>query len=247
MPRKLGPVVLGDLVLAFGLLSRLPLPRVALDTTRSAQAAWAWPLVGLVVGGIGAGVAGIALGLGLPAAVAAALCLVAMALATGGLHEDGLADSADGLWGGQSSERRLEIMRDSRVGAYGVLALCLTMLLRFAAITALLEAGQWPVLLAAACLGRTAMIVLMIGLPPARPDGLSKSTGRPGREPVAIALMVTGVTAVLCGLPLIGWLAALALLGWIAWQAQSKLAGQTGDILGAGCLLCETAALIAAI
>ena len=239
--------VLGDLVLAFGLLTRLPLPRLDLDASRGATAAWTWPLVGAVVGGLGAGTGMLAMAAGLPASVAAALALIAMALATGGLHEDGLADTADGLWGGRDAARRLEIMRDSRIGAYGVLALGLLLLLRFAALAALLEAGQGLMLIAAAAVARGGMATMMALLPNARRDGLSQTTGRPGPGPVAGALGLSILAAMLTGLPLICWLAAGLVLGWLAWQAIRKIGGQTGDILGAGCLLAETAALSAAI
>lgn len=238
---------MGDLVLALGLLTRLPLPRFAPDNSRSADAAWAWPIVGVIVGAIGAGTGSAAMAAGLPPMVAAALASVAMALTTGGLHEDGLADSADGLWGGQTRARRLEIMRDSRVGAYGMLALGLILLLRFAALSALFDSGNWPAVLAAATMGRAAMAVLMAGLPPARADGLSRSIGRPGRWPMACALGISTVTAIICGLSVIPWIAMAFVLGWLAWQARRKLGGQTGDILGAGCLLCETAVLLTAI
>ena len=170
-----------------------------------------------------------------------------MALATGGLHEDGLADTADGLWGGRDTARRLEIMRDSRVGAYGVLALGLMLLLRFAALAALFEAGQALLLIAAAAVARFGMAAMMALLPNARRDGLSQATGRPGPVPVAGALGLSILAAMLTGLPLICWLAAGLTLGWLAWQATRKIGGQTGDILGAGCLLAETAALTAAI
>ena len=238
--------IIGDLVLGFGLLTRLPLPRFDLDPRRSAAAAWSWPLVGAVIGGIGAGTGALAMAAGLPAPVAAALTLIAMAMATGGLHEDGLADTADGLWGGRDAAHRLEIMRDSRVGAYGMLALGLTLLLRFAPLSALLEAGQALLLIAAAALARGCMVAMMAVLPNARADGLSHQTGRPGPVPVACALGLSILAAILIGLPLICWLAAGLTLGWLAWQAMRKIGGQTGDILGAGCLLAETAILATA-
>jgi len=129
-----GPIRTGDIPAAIGLLSRLPVPvDTDLATRRGARAAWAYPLAGLVVGALAGLVAQVALWLGLPPSIAALLALAAMIAITGALHEDGLADSADGLWGGWDRARRLEIMKDSRIGTYGVLALGLTLLLRAAA------------------------------------------------------------------------------------------------------------------
>lgn len=236
-----------DLLLAAGLLTRFPLPSWELDGTRTATAAWAWPLIGACLGALGAAVGGIALWAGLPPLVAAALAMIAMAMATGGLHEDGLADTADGLWGGMTLARRLEIMRDSRVGAYGVLALVLMMGLRLAVIAALADTGNLGLLVAAGALSRFGMGAMMAALPPARLDGLSKGTGQPPRASVAVALAVAALASIVAGLPLISWIAAASVLIWLGWQARSKLGGQTGDILGAGCLLAETAALIAAL
>ena len=127
-----------DLPLALSLLSRLPVP---VDHSRAgeraATAAWAYPLVGAGLAGLTGGLAWALSAAGLPPGPAAGLVLVAQVMLTGALHEDGLADSADGLWGGWERERRLEIMRDSRIGAYGVLALGLSLLLRWACLVAM--------------------------------------------------------------------------------------------------------------
>jgi len=142
-----------DLTLALGLLTRLPIK--AEDATRGARAAWAWPLVGAVLGWLAALAGAAALALGLPAPVAAVLALVALVMVGGGLHEDRLADTADGLWGGWTRETRLEIMRDSRTGSYGVIALVLGLGLRALALTAILTDGA---LAAAAALIVAAMV-----------------------------------------------------------------------------------------
>jgi hypothetical protein len=127
---------LGDVIAACGLLTRLPLPQRAV--TAGPRAAWAWPVVGAVVGFLSAAAGALALWLGLPVGVAAAVALATSAMVTGGLHEDGLADTADGLFGGWTRERRLEIMKDSRIGSYGMLALMITGLARWSALTALI-------------------------------------------------------------------------------------------------------------
>ncbi|WP_145103346.1 adenosylcobinamide-GDP ribazoletransferase [Cereibacter sediminicola] len=235
-----------DVLLALALLTRLPLRARSLPD-RGASAAWAWPLAGVAVGGLSALVAALSLAAGLPATVAAALALAAQALVTGAMHEDGLADTADGLWGGWTRERRLEIMKDSRTGSYGVAALMLVGLVRWSALAAALESGS-AVLVAAAVLSRVPMVVLMAWLPNARGAGLSQSLGRPDRRQarlavlvaLAVALLVSGPAALILGLAAASAALALGLV------ARAKIGGQTGDILGASQQLSEAAVFVAA-
>ncbi|WP_096785257.1 adenosylcobinamide-GDP ribazoletransferase [Rhodobacter sp. CZR27] len=238
---------LADVQLALALLTRLPLPARSLPD-RGARAAWAWPLSGVAVGGLAAAVAVLALGVGLPATVAAALALGMQALATGAMHEDGLADTADGLWGGWTRERRLEIMKDSRSGSYGVAALVLVGLVRWSALAAVLEAGSWGAVVAAAVLSRVPMVVLMAWLPNARGAGLSQSLGRPDRRQALVAAGVGLGVALAFGGPeaLVMAAAGAAAAGILGLVAQAKIGGQTGDILGASQQLSEAAALVAA-
>lgn len=236
---------LADITGALMLLTRLPVP-ARLPARHGAQGAWAWPLAGLAVGGIGAATAALAAPLGPP--IAAALALAAMAAATGGLHEDGLADTFDGLWGGQTPARRLEIMKDSHIGSYGVLALIFVTLIRWQALAALLAADQWGGLLAAACLARAPMAVISAALPNARKRGLSAMTGRPAAgtaaAAAALALMIALITT---SAPLtMALAAALAALG-LAAVARARIGGQTGDILGASQQFAEAAALAACV
>lgn len=231
-----------DLLAALGLLTRLPVP----DTgPPNPAAAWAWPVAGGLVGALAALAGAVALTLGVVPGVAAALAMGVTAALTGGLHEDGLADCADGFWGGHDRARRLEIMKDSRVGSYGVLALGLVLLARWAALTALVEGGHWGALIAAEALSRTAMAGVMAGLPNARGRGLSASHGAPEGETVAIA---TALALGLAGM-LAGWaapamaLAALAAAASVGAVARTKIGGQTGDVLGAA----QQMALVAAL
>jgi adenosylcobinamide-GDP ribazoletransferase len=235
---------LGDLIAAFGLLTRLPLPQRAV--TAGPRAAWAWPLVGAVVGGLSAAAGALALWLGLPIGVAAAVALATSAMVTGGLHEDGLADTADGLFGGWTRERRLEIMKDSRIGSYGMLALLLITLMRWSAVTALIAAGQhWAGLIAAGALSRAPMAVLIAALPNARGAGLSHSTGAPPTGAVAAAALIATIFAVLCtGFGFLGIVALAAVTTFaLARLARNRIGGQTGDVLGASQQLAEAAAL----
>lgn len=234
-----------DIAEALALLTRLP---VRAGFSRGAAAAWAWPLAGVAVALV-AGVAGwIALRLGLPPGVSAGLVLAAQILATGAMHEDGLADSADGLWGGHDVARRLEIMKDSAIGSYGVLALGLSLILRWAALSAILSTGAlFAPLIAAAALSRAPMAVLAAVLPNARGAGLAASVGRPQSSTAALAVGVAVLIALVC--PGVGLLAPLlwAALTTIAAAAiaKAKIGGQTGDILGAAEQLAEIATLAA--
>ncbi len=238
-----------DLAAALGLLTRLPVPLdFARAQARGAKAAWAWPVAGLVVGAVGAVAGGLALWLGAGPGAAAALALGAQMAVTGGLHEDGLADSADGLWGGHNRARQLEIMKDSRIGTYGVLALMIVTLLRWSALAQLFEAGSWAALLAAGALSRAPMAALMAALPNARGSGLAQSVGRPGGATVALGAAL----ALACGLAMLGaaglwaalWVAGIGLA--VGAVARAKIGGQTGDILGAAQQLAEAAVLTVA-
>lgn len=236
-----------DVLAALGLLTRLPVP---LDghraQARGAAAAWAWPLAGVAVGVLGAGAGWLATGLGLAPAAASAIVVGTQMMVTGALHEDGLADTADGLWGGWDKPRRLAIMKDSRIGTYGVLALLIVTLLRWTALTGLFAAGTpWGALIAAGALSRATMPTLMAALPNARGTGLSQSVGRPGVATVALSLAVAaGCGMIALGLPVlwIGFWVGLTALA-LGLVARAKIGGQTGDILGASQQLAEAVVL----
>jgi len=237
----------GDIAVAAGLLSRLPLGKFFPDMPRAtADSAWAWPLIGALLGGLAGLVSLCAAWLGLPAPINAALSLATLIALTGALHEDGLADTCDGLWGGQSADRRLEIMKDSRVGTYGVLGLALSVLLRWSALGVLIQSGWiFTPLIAIGMLSRIPMVLLMASLKNVRSGGLAATTGRPEQK---TALAATGIGLALA-IALTGWASLIAAF-WIglgnialAAVAKQKIGGQTGDILGASQQISEIAAL----
>jgi len=237
--------VLPDLLSAAALLSRLPLPD---HRATGAASAWAWPLVGAALGALAALVATGALWLGITPGVAAALVLAASAMLTGGLHEDGLADTADGLFGGWTKARRLEIMKDSRIGSYGMLALMLVTLARWSALTALLVfGGHWAALVATGAVARAPMALMMALLPNARGEGFSHATGRPTQAValagLALALAISVGVAGWTGFLLLGVALVAAIL--MSILALRRIGGQTGDILGATQQLAEVACLAA--
>jgi adenosylcobinamide-GDP ribazoletransferase len=237
---------------SLGFSTRLPLaPAVSQTAKAVANAAWAFPVTGLVVGLIGALVYVLAHRLGLPAWPAAALSVAATLVVTGALHEDGLADTADGFGGGDTRQSKLDIMRDSRTGAYGVCALVLVLLLRIGALASFADAYAvvWA-LLASHCAARAAMVTMMWLLPPARSEGLSFEAGGPPGEGVAAAAAIAFVVLLVCLHPMRGFIAALVLIAavaLIAWLAMRQIEGQTGDVLGAVEQVGEVAVLLVAV
>jgi adenosylcobinamide-GDP ribazoletransferase len=228
----------GEIRTAVIFSTRLPLPAfAAAGEATIGQAIWALPLAGLLVGGAGAIVYAIAHRLGVPAWPAAALTVAATLVLTGCLHEDGLADTADGFGGGATRERKLDVMRDSRIGAYGVCALVVSILIRAGVLASLADPGSvaWA-LIAAHGAGRATLPVLMFLVPPARADGLSVTAGQPPREQ-AIAGAVLGIVILVVCLGLESALIAAVLLAFavavVARLSTAQIGGQTGDVLGA--------------
>ncbi|NCO87609.1 MAG: adenosylcobinamide-GDP ribazoletransferase [Rhodobacterales bacterium] len=238
----------GDLAAGLGLLTRLPV-RVdaATATARGAAAAWTWPLVGAVTAALATTTGMAALWLGLPTPLAAALVLATQIILTGAMHEDGLADSLDGLWGGWDKARRLAIMKDSHIGTYGVLGLGLGLLIRWQAVSLLLDAGALGAgLIGTAMLSRAAMVGVMAALPPAREGGLGHSVGRPAGGTTALACGLAVLCALLLpGLPAVALTLVTAITATLwATIARARIGGQTGDILGATQQLAEIALLV---
>jgi len=241
---------LAELAAAVALLTRLPVPKLSLPAPRGAESVWAYPLVGAMVGALGGGAYWLAAWLSLPPALAALCALAVMVVATGALHEDGLADFADGL-GGKTPERRLAIMRDHEIGTYGVIALLLSLAVRATAI-ALIAAPSvvLAALIATEAAGRLAAILLMAALPPARTDGLSASVGQPGAGMASVASLLTLAIAWLAlsfGAAMLLIVAAGVSAAGIGFLAQQRLGGQTGDVLGAACQVCQCLALMALV
>ena len=230
---------LAEVQLAFLMLTRLPVGRVEEPVPPMAHAGWAFPLAGLAVGAIGGLALWAALSAGLPAAIAAGLALAVAILATGALHEDGLADVADGFGGGQTRARKLEILRDSRIGAYGTLALILVLGLRWSAIAAVVDVDATlavAALVAIAVTSRAGLPAVLALLPPARTDGLGHaSAGAAGIRPVVAVLLGLAASGLLLG-PQAAAATALAqvvVVVALGWLAQRQIGGQTGDVLGA--------------
>ena len=234
-----------DFLAALGFLTRLPVPTD--NEPLRPDSVWAWPVAGACIGAV-AGLAALTVSVFADSgAVAAVTALAALMLLTGCLHEDGLADTADGLWGGHNPESRLAIMRDSRIGTYGAAVLILTAISRFAAIAEILDsANLLLILLAVGAVSRAVMLLTMHILPPARQDGLAAGIWPlPDRSVWAGCAAALGIAALLLGwqaLPMIA-VAALAAAA-LNLMVRRRVGGSTGDTLGATQQIGETACLL---
>ena len=227
-----------ELSVAFTFLTRLPVNHAApIGKGELSAALWCAPLVGIAVGLMGAFVYWLAQALNVPTLPAAALAVAATVLVTGALHEDGLADVADGFGGGGTRERKLEIMRDSRIGTFGVCALILSFMLRVSALTNLGDPGLVTiVLIAAHAAARAPIAAFMRRVPAAREDGMSADAGRPPQASAAAAILL-GLVPLTMALGFGAGAVAVALLAagfvFMAWLCKRQIGGQTGDVLGA--------------
>lgn len=249
-----------DLACGLSLLTRLPANWLAPPACRTgtqpwpmARSIWCWPLIATLIGGLTGCVLAALRMAHVPALAAAGLALACQTVLTGGLHEDGLADMADGC-GGTTPERRLTIMRDSHVGSYGVIALGLSLLIRTAALAALPVWAGIGACAVTACLARMAMLLVPALVPPARPDGLARMLYPLPMLPLGVAALMAVGAAI--GLPVmaegnnlpkvadfarifapLGIGCATAIL--VAAYARRLLGGFTGDVLGCCAVLAE--------
>lgn len=249
---------LDDIARATGFLSRLPMPARYFDGHDGSlsRAAGMFPLAGLVIA-LCPGLVVVALSwLGANTALTALIALIVLIAVTGALHEDGLADSADALGARGGRDHMLSIMKDSRIGAYGVLALMASFSLRAVALTIILSvAGGWNtflVLLAVAAASRAAMAWHWNELPPARHDGVAVAVGAPDTPAVKLAVgLGIGLFALLTlfSTGLIPTVLGLGLIALAAWQwtgtVRARLGGHTGDTIGATQQITETVSLAA--
>jgi adenosylcobinamide-GDP ribazoletransferase len=243
---------INDLKASVLFLTRLPFAReTPIRGADLARAVWAFPIAGVVVGVIGGFVYGLAHRFGLPPWPAAALAVAATLAATGALHEDGLADTADGFGGGGTRQGKLDIMRDSRIGSYGVCALTLSILLRTSALANLANpALVLAALIAAHGAARATLPVFMFLTPPARGDGLAFEVGTPPRWSVMIAGLLAILILAIClgvGLGIVALVLLIVVIALMAWLSLTQIGGQTGDVLGALEQVSEIVVLLVAL
>jgi len=228
----------GGFCRAASFLTRLPLSAAPAEAAAPlAEASWAFPLVGLVVGLLSGVAYAVAVRLSLPLLAAALLALGVSVRITGAMHEDGLADTADGLGGGADREAKLAIMRDSRIGSFGVLALIFSVGLRAAAIASIAASGEViAALIAAHAVARGFLPLVLRAQEPAREDGLGAEAGKPS---AGVAWGAAGISALIALFALdfvpglVALIAAALVMSARAVLAQRQLGGYTGDVLGA--------------
>lgn len=240
------PPFVRDTLVSCGFLSRVPLPARIFEgfDGRFATIAYTFPAAGFLIALPGAVLLWLLLAAGAEPLVAALLALGLQTLLTGALHEDGFADCADGFGGGRTRERVLEIMKDSRIGSFGTIALILSFGLRAATLAAL--AHSLPPLAVAAlipasgALARAIMVAHWQALPSAREQGLAASVGQPDLFTAAYALVIGTVLAGIPALAILGlpaFFLALILSGCAAFLltrlAARRINGHTGDTIGA--------------
>lgn len=230
---------LRDFLISTQFLTRLPIPAM-LQSNWSMEdlrdSVHMFPLVGLLIGLAASLVYAVAVFFNLPPVLAAILTVAVQVAITGALHEDGLADVADGFGGGRTRAQKLDIMRDSRLGTYGAIGLMLGLSARVGAIAhlahpELVAAG----LVAAAALSRAAMPVAMLHLPQARPDGLAASAGKPPPARVYLALGVGILVSFLSQTPATASILIITCLvsaGLFLALSRRQIGGITGDVLG---------------
>ena len=237
---------------ALGFFTRMPVGANASGPLDLNRFAWAAPVAGATVGLVGALALALTGLIGLPHFIRAGLATAALVAATGALHEDGLADVADGFGGGATRAMKLDIMRDSRIGAYGAIALTLALILRVAALSAALDGGFWRAsmsLIVVAALSRAGALTPLTLLEPARADGAGAAAGRLDPGALAAAWGSALVIALALGLVSLGLAHAVAAalasgaagLGMVG-LARRAIGGQTGDVAGAAQQAAEIAA-----
>jgi len=240
-----------DLQVAAAFLTRLPIrPREESGMAALADAARCFPIVGFGVGLLGGLAYALAIALDLPPLLAAIIAVAATAMVTGALHEDGLADTVDGFGGGGDRDRKLAIMRDSRIGTYGVIVLVLALGARVVALASFEDnADAIAALILGQAASRALVVAVMRRAPLARSDGLAASAGQPTPATMWWALGIGGLIAVaLAGLDGVVAAAVGAAVAWaVAWLAQRQIGGVTGDVLGAVQQGSEIAVLLALV
>ena len=246
---KLPKNIITHLAISLGLFTRIPV-KSSEHSVDLGKTVWAWPLIGGFLGVIIGICAEVLNSLAIPPEISSLLILSLLILVTGGFHEDGLADTFDGLWGGNTPEKRLEIMNDSRHGTFGVLALVISILFRWVLLKILFESGFLIGPLVVVCvISRAAVVPFMSILPSARKKGLASEIGR-------VPLWSAGFCFIISLIPIYIFLGPIGFIPVVIglfitlpvyFYAKKLLKGQTGDVLGTVQQLTEIGIMLAIV
>ena len=248
---------IAEILVSLRFLTRIPIPFMrTIDPPKLAQSMRFFGIAGGLIGAL-SGLVLVALNhLNLPPMMVAIMACGFGLVLTGALHEDGLADSADGLFGGRDQEQRLLILKDSRIGTYGACALMIALLLRASAYMSIISLpALWIILILAAvgAFSRAMVVDMMWATKPARSDGLSVMAGRPGRNSSLFAILTSAAftlyacTFIRADTGIIALAAAGVLTALIRRYAIRMIGGQTGDICGAVQVIAELGMLVAIV
>jgi adenosylcobinamide-GDP ribazoletransferase len=233
----------GDALAAVRFLTRIPVPDTSYDPDALVRSVVFFPLVGLLVGGMAVGVARVLDG-HLARPVVALGVVLFLVLISGALHEDGLADAADGFGGGWTRERILLIMRDSRIGSYGAIALILSLGARVLLLGTMEPGRVFGTLVAAQVLCRWTVLPLSAWLPSARMENEGEGARLAGRiswTAVGVGTVIAfGLAGALLRWNAVGPVIAVSTIVWVTgWLYRTKIGGMTGDCFGTTCQLAE--------
>lgn len=237
----------GPIAGSVGFLTIFPVPHVDLPPAYLTRVIALFPVVGAILGALLGGL-GLLLDRALPPGPTAALLLAAGVLATGALHLDGLLDTADGF-GGQTPEQRLAIMRDSRVGAFGVIAGALILLGQFACLSALTGYARLAALVLAFTVSRWALLLALSLFPAARPEGLGAAFHAAATRTACVVgtLFAIAVALIFRELGFVALVASAVVTISGGCMLARRLGGLTGDACGALAVVTETTALFVAV
>lgn len=230
---------------AISFMTIVPIQRLCPHSAIS-SCGWLFPFVGFLIGALIATGDQLAMVL-MPVSTTSAISVAMLALITGGLHLDGLADLADAIGSGKDARGQLEIMREAHIGAFGAASICVVLLLKYALMISLEPACRWTAICLMPMLGRYGAVLSMFLFPYARPNGGIASNLRERRIRQFVgATIYTAISALLCGASagVVALLLCTAISSLTSVLLSTKLGGLTGDCYGAIIEVCEVASLL---
>ena len=242
---------LEDILLALTFFTRIPIHFIVKHDRTLMQACWCFPLIGASIGLVGGTFFYLLLIIQVPVAISAVITICFIVILTGALHEDGLADTADGLGGGEDKKSKIEKMRDSRIGSYGVLAILLLTLIKLNALISLVTGKPYEIailsIICAHSLSRFSIIIIPYFSIPASNEGLARYAGKPANRGIIGSFLITFIL-ILILLPfdqaILSAFLAILVAGAVGLLANFQIKGYTGDILGAAQQVSEVTVLV---